>query len=335
MKSVNNISYIEYLKELIFKNELKKEFQNNLKIDLYITLLSLNNCNYKESIYREEINLIDDFLRKINNLKVKIQLKRKDYEIDELLTKIIKIYNSNEKIISKYNIDNINIVNVIETKNTKEITDLLDKLTKQKIKIVNNKDYYDKIREEISNSVFKNNYEINNDTITINNMILNLEEFYNIFSYLLDINNYKDIYSKKEENELHSQLINNIINIINGKKEINNELIPMILTNILSKNIPNYESINTKNFNIDNIKITDLYSFVNNTSINSNTAKWRKIIIPNEYLYNKIKEIVSKGMYYFKEDDFVIENKDKDFKISISINNIKNFLKDNLERLTI
>lgn len=339
MEVSNNLSYNKYLIELMSNNILKQEFQNNLNINLYLTLLSLNNSNYKESIYLDEINIIEDFLRKINNLKVKIQLKRKDTEINELLETIKNIYQDNTKLISKYNKDNINIVNELESKEPKRITSILDNLTKEKIKKVSNKEYYDKLRKDINENIFKNEYTIDNDNLIINNTVISINEFYEIFSYLLDINNYKDIYPNKDENKLHKQLITKIIDIIESNSSLDNEIIPIILTNLLSKSIPNYEYINTTNFNIDNIKITDLYSFANNTNqeINNNTAKWQKILIPNEYLYNKIKEIVSKGMYYFKEDNFIIENIENttsDFKISISINNIKTFLKDNLEKLT-
>lgn len=339
MEVSNNLSYNKYLIELMSNNILKQEFQNNLNINLYLTLLSLNNSNYKESIYLDEINIIEDFLRKINNLKVKIQLKRKDTEINELLETIKNIYQDNTKLISKYNKDNINIVNELESKEPKRITSILDNLTKEKIKKVSNKEYYDKVRKDINENIFKNEYTIDNDNLLFNNTVISINEFYEIFSYLLDINNYKDIYPNKDENKLHKQLITKIIDIIESNSSLDNEIIPIILTNLLSKSIPNYEYINTTNFNIDNIKITDLYSFANNTNqeINNNTAKWQKILIPNEYLYNKIKEIVSKGMYYFKEDNFIIENIENttsDFKISISINNIKTFLKDNLEKLT-
>lgn len=339
MEVSNNLSYNKYLIELMSNNILKQEFQNNLNINLYLTLLSLNNSNYKESIYLDEINIIEDFLRKINNLKVKIQLKRKNTEINELLETIKNIYQDNTKLISKYNKDNINIVNELESKEPKRITSILDNLTKEKIKKVSNKEYYDKVRKDINENIFKNEYTIDNDNLLFNNTVISINEFYEIFSYLLDINNYKDIYPNKDENKLHKQLITKIIDIIESNSSLDNEIIPIILTNLLSKSIPNYEYINTANFNIDNIKITDLYSFANNTNqeINNNTAKWQKILIPNEYLYNKIKEIVSKGMYYFKEDNFIIENIENttsDFKISISINNIKTFLKDNLEKLT-
>lgn len=339
MEETNNSSYNKYLIELMSNSIQKKEFQKKFKVNLYVTLLSLNNSNYKESIYIDEINIIEDFLRKVNNLKVKIQLKRKDTEIDELLEIIKTIYQNNAKKISKYNKENIEIINVLESKNPKNITSILDNLTKEKMKKISNKEYYDKLRKEINENILKKEYIIDNDNLIINNTVISINEFYEIFSYLLDINNYKDIYPNNEENVLHKQLITKIIDIIESNSSLDNEIIPIILTNLLSKSIPNYEYINTTNFNIDNIKITDLYSFANNTNqvINNNTAKWQKILIPNEYLYNKIKEIVSKGMYYFKEDNFIIENIENttsDFKISISINNIKLFLKDNLEKLT-
>lgn len=339
MEETNNSSYNKYLIELMSNSIQKKEFQKKFKVNLYVTLLSLNNSNYKESIYIDEINIIEDFLRKVNNLKVKIQLKRKDTEIDELLEIIKTIYQNNAKKISKYNKENIEIINVLESKNPKNITSILDNLTKEKMKKISNKEYYDKLRKEINENILKKEYIIDNDNLIINNTVISINEFYEIFSYLLDINNYNDIYPNNEENVLHKQLITKIIDIIESNSSLDNEIIPIILTNLLSKSIPNYEYINTTNFNIDNIKITDLYSFANNTNqiINNNTAKWQKILIPNEYLYNKIKEIVSKGMYYFKEDNFIIENIENttsDFKISISINNIKLFLKDNLEKLT-
>ena len=37
------------------------------KVHIYFTLLSLNNNNYKEKIYLDEISITEDFLRKLNN----------------------------------------------------------------------------------------------------------------------------------------------------------------------------------------------------------------------------------------------------------------------------
>ena len=49
------------------------------------------------------------------------------------------------------------------------------------------------------------------------------------------------------------------------------------------------------------------------------------LIVSKEYLINLTK----KGMYYYIEDNFIIENIDNfisDFKVSISIDKIKEFL---------
>ena len=53
-------------------------------------------------------------------------------------------------------------------------------------------------------------------------------------------------------------------------------------------------------------------------------------------MYQKIKQIATKGMYYIDGDKFILENIEKnsnDFKISITINNMKEFLKLNLSNL--
>ncbi len=322
-------TYNEYLIKLIESNEKTNSFNLNIKIDLYLTLLSLNNNNYNHTMFQNDINIAEDFLRKINNLKVKIQLKRKEEEINKLIDDIKEIYLNYSNIINRFNRDNTNIITILDSKNPLELTNILDKLTKEKIKIVSNKDYYNEIKSDIKN----NNYTINNDGIIINNKIINIDELYDMFSYLLDINNYKNIYPNEEKNELHNNLIQNIIDVTKDVKEIENEKIPMILTHILTKEIKNYETINTEHFIIENIKITDLYSFAGNNELN-NTAKWQKINIPNEFLYKKLQEAILTGMYYFKDNNFIIEsieNNISNFKTCIEIKEIINFIKENLE----
>ena len=320
-------TYNEYLIKLIDNNESTNSFNINIKIDLYLTLLSLNNNNYNHTMFQNEINILEDFLRKINNLKVKIQLKRKEEEINNLIHDIKEIYINNSNIINLYNKDNANITAILDSKEPIELTNILDKLTKEKIKKVSNKDYYTEIKNEIKN----NNYTINNDGIIINNKIINIDEFYDIFSYLLDIDYYKKTYPNEEKNELHNNLIQNIINVTKGIKEIDKEKIPMILNYIFTKDINNYETINTEHFIIENIKITDLYSFANNNQLNEHTAKWQRIKIPNKYLYKKLKESIFNGMYYIKDNIFIIET--NDFKTSININKLKEFIKDNLNKI--
>jgi signal transduction histidine kinase len=74
-----NKTYIQFLLQLI-NNEENIDIEKNQKeliVNLYITLLSLSNIEFSEEIDLKEKNEISDFLRKLNNLKVKIQLKRK------------------------------------------------------------------------------------------------------------------------------------------------------------------------------------------------------------------------------------------------------------------
>jgi len=94
-------------------------------------------------------------------------------------------------------------------------------------------------------------------------------------------------------------------------------------------------NIDTSEFNIENIKINELYSLATSqTETNVKTTKWRNISIPNEYLLDKLREMIRMGMYYHKDDTFFlehVENNTSDFKISIKIEQIKQFLKTILE----
>ena len=112
-----------------------------------------------------------------------------------------------------------------------------------------------------------------------------------------------------------------------------------MLTSILTLNQDHTLDLDTSEFNIENIKITELYSLASKTQnseeTNEKTTKWRNISIPNNYLIDKLKEMIKKGMYYYKEDTFVlenIENKTSDFKVSIKLDKIKYFLKSILEK---
>ena len=329
---MEDITYNTYLTELLENKDINPLFNNNLTLDLYLTLLSLNSGNYSKKIYQNEINIIEDFLRKINNLKVKIQLKRKETEIDNLIDNIKKIYEANSLLISKYNKDNDDIISIIDSKETTAITNIIDKLTKIKIHKIDTIEYYDKLRDKILNNIYRNNHHIIDNTLYIGDDItLSLDEFYQMFDYLLDINNYKDIYHNKEDNKDRSNLIINIINSINNIPIDN--YIPVVLTYLFTNNNIDYTNIDTSKFNIDNIKISELYSLANNNIADNNkTAKWKKVLIPNDYLYQKIKEMVNSGMYYFKNNIFIMESIN-DFKISITKNDLITFLKENLNKL--
>ena len=92
------------------------------------------------------------------------------------------------------------------------------------------------------------------------------------------------------------------------------------------------KKLDNSSFNIENIKISELYSLASNNLDEENTVKWRNIKIPNEYLVEKIKEIISKGMYYYKDDNFILDNPGE-FTLSIKITKIKHLLKTLLESI--
>lgn len=333
-------SYNNFLLQLIDNKQSENLFSNDLKLNLYLTLLSLSNSTYNESIYLDEISTIEDFLRKTNNLKVKIQLKRKEEEIEKLLNEIKEIYENNSEIISKYNKESLLVIDTINTKDPKKITELIDKLTKEKMQKVERKKYYDDSRIMIQKNIFTSSYYIENDILYINTkndklISLPIIEFYEIFDYLLNIDNYPQIFPSNTSNRFHTILIANIIEVIKSNNKITDEIIPVILTHLLFKENPNYLEVDMSKFNIDNIKITDLYRIAKNNQTNDNhkTAKWKKVLIPNEYLYQRIRELTEKGMYYFSDNKFILENVENntsDFKISISIENMKLFLRENL-----
>ena len=325
-----------YQKQLLYiknnQDNQSKELSSMLKFNVYLSLLSLNNHNYSNTIFIKEHDIIDDFLRRVNNLKVKIQLKRKEKEIDTLLEEIIKIYNNNEFVIEKYNKNSIDVIKIISSREPKKITLLIDAFTKVKMKKCDKKDEYSKERKYIDKNIFNSKYYLQGNKLYLivndENYNIDLEEFYNVFDYLLDINNYQQIFLNNKINRSHILTIAELIKLAQSHeilKDIEDkQLIPILLTSLINTKINNLNEIDTSSFKISNIKIADLYSFASHkeeTNIEK-AAKWNKIIIPNQYLYDKLKELVKKGMYYYQEGDFTLENIDNkisDFKVSISI----------------
>lgn len=292
-------------------------YDDSFKTHIYLTLLSLNNHNYNESIYEEEIKKIENFLRKVNNYKVKIQLKRKEGEINTLLTEIKDILSRNIDIINKYNKDNLDIINILNNKEPKEITSLIDRLTKVKMNKVNILPKYNSII-----NTFIDTYQIENNTIKLNNnIIISFDELYDIYDYLLNLDNYKEIYHKEDIITKHNKLIIDLISTIKNNTKLTKEETILVILNYLVKTDINPNNLDFSKFHIDNIKISDLYSFANNNLSMNNHASWRKVIIPNDYLLNKIKELLSKGMCYFKDNNLILENT-TDFKVSINTNEI-------------
>jgi len=79
--------YTDTLKQLLSDKTIGI-IDDRILINLYITLLSLNDNKYTLLNIIEEGREIKLLLTKLNNLKVKIQLKRKQKEIDNLANDI-------------------------------------------------------------------------------------------------------------------------------------------------------------------------------------------------------------------------------------------------------
>ena len=336
------ISYANFLLQLLNKEENINinEYQEELIVNLYLTLLSLSNLEFTEDIDKKEKDIIDDFLRKLNNLKVKIQLKRKPAEINKLAEELITQYYENVNILSIYIKDGVELENVINTLDAKSLTKLIDKVTKDKMNKEDRKEERNKRRSELSKLLPTSNYYLKDDKIFIKNNDnyeeITIKYFLEMFSYLLNNDNYQITYNNKFNKKSRDSIIANIIKllIVKDKKQedIDKVLIPILLTYILSLNLNNDLDLDTSEFNIENIKITELYALANKVTTNeTKITKCGKISIPNDYLIENLKEMIKKGMYYYKEDAFILENKDNDFRVSINLEKIKEFLKSILE----
>lgn len=351
-----NDKYIKFLLKLLnYEENIDiEDNQEELLVNLYITLLSLSNLNYTDDIDEYEMNEIRDFLTKLNNLKVKIQLKRKPEELNKFANQLINQYYENINILSTYIKDGIELENVINTMDAKSLTKLIDSVTLYK----NNKEYTKEDRNQKRNRLLNllplANYYIDNEMIYIKNdntyEILSITEFLDMFSYLLNPDNYLPIYQNKTNHKSHELLIANIIKLllVNEKKreELNKVILPLTLTYILQTNITEQLELDTSKFNIDNFLFSELYSLaakdtktkenltqtteLNNKISNENTPRWNNIKIPNEYLLDKLQIMIKNGMYYIQDGRIIFEHVKKninDFKVSITLEDMSDILK--------
>jgi len=338
-----NLSYIEFLLKLLNKQENLnlKDYKEELSVNTYITLLSLSNFEYTEKYLEKEQEKVNDFLRKLNNLKVKIQLNGKKDKIIEFKDNLITQYYEDINILSIYIKDNLEFENILNTLDAKSITKLIDEVTKNKIDKENNKDIIKEKRNRIISLLPKSNYFIDNEIIYIENNNekeeITIKEFKEIFNYLLNTDIYKKIYKTKANQISHELIINHLIKTLVSNELTENNLekilIPIVFTRVLSLNLDDMKKIDNSDFNIENIKISELYSLASSNQDEENTVKWRNISIPNEYLVEKIKEIISKGMYYYKDNEFILDNPGE-FKLSIDIDKMNNILKIILDNIT-
>ena len=303
---------------------------DNLLVNMYITLLFLNNDYYSLENMKKEIDTTKIILIKINNLKVKIQLKRKEKEINSLIQEIKDSVNESYNLIVKYIKDKDELFTVIDSLDPVKITSYIDSVTKKEMNVLDDIDEVNSKRCELINLIKNNDYSVKDNKFIICNEEIDLKSFYDTFSYLLDINNYGFVYKSDENNNARKEIIEKIISFINKKDdEYDKIVIPIGLTYLLSS-LGKME-INTSDFEIENIKISDLYSLANEKCLDKNTSKWKNINIPNDFLFDKIKKIITSGMYYFRDNRFVfelVEDKVSDFKISIDIDKIKTILKN-------
>lgn len=340
-------SYVEFLLKLLNSDEdvsLESNY-NELIVNLYLTLLSFSNKEYLESMEQVEHDTISDFLRKLNNLKVKIQLKRKQEEVSKLAEELIIQYYENINILSIYISDGMELENVINTKDAKSITKLIDSVTKDKMNKEYSKDERNKRRLRLLQILPLTKCYVRGDYVVIKKDDVDEEilvsEFIEMFSYLLNPDNYYNMYQDKKVQISHKLIINDIIKIllVNDKKnkELIKIIIPLVLTYLLQYDLLNYIHIDTSEFKIDNILISDLYSLASKRDdkiVYECTPRWRNISIPNEYLFMKLQDMVKNGMYYFNDNIFVLEHIEKnvsDFKVSIEVNKLKSVLKIMLE----
>jgi len=274
------------------------------------SFLSLLNSNYKDKIIEFKDNLITQYYEDINILSIYIK-------------------------------DNLEFENILNTLDAKSITKLIDEVTKNKIDKENNKDIIKEKRNRIISLLPKSNYFIDNEIIYIENNNekeeITIKEFKEIFNYLLNTDIYKKIYKTKANQISHELIINHLIKTLVSNELTENNLekilIPIVFTRVLSLNLDDMKKIDNSDFNIENIKISELYSLASSNQDEENTVKWRNISIPNEYLVEKIKEIISKGMYYYKDNEFILDNPGE-FKLSIDIDKMNNILKIILDNIT-
>jgi len=211
--------YVDTLKDLLCLTNNIDVFDNKILVNLYVTLLSLNNNKYTLLDTIKEGKEIKLLLIKLNNLKVKIQLKRKNDEIEKLANDIKKIYVDKENLLFGYIADKDELFNVIDTLDAKEITNYIDKITKIEISRNYKIDERNELREKILELILKNDYKVDNNIISINDgdevVSILVDDFFDIFGYLLNINNYEYIYKSDNSNNSHMEIIKEIIEIIN------------------------------------------------------------------------------------------------------------------------
>ena len=330
---MNDNLYNQYLIGLLDYLKLDQTYNSLLDLNIYMALLNDSNHVYNMSIFHDEVMLVEDFLRKINNLKVKIQLKQKKSEIDKLTENIINIYDDNREVIDRFNTDYMDIKTIILGEVTETLTSLIDTITKEKMLRVKKQSEYIRIRDKIGTNL-KDAY-IQDDIYVFlldnEEIRMDKDEFIRIFDYLRDTN----IYSKNEmdtrTNRLRMLNIAKMIKTLYDKSNLDTIVVSsLLINNLIYSDITNLEEIDMSKFNILNVKINELYQNIDNSG-NSYLAKWHKTAIKSEYIYDRLIRIIKKGYFYNIDDMIIFEdtlNHQNEFKVSIKMDDLTKIIKN-------
>ncbi len=310
-------------KDINLTNELK----NILDINLYTLLININKKEFKYEMDKEEEKELLEFIRLLNNFKVQIELNRRHDHLEESASKVLDSFYRNENILLNYLDDNVRVEDMLLVTDIKEIDNLIIDLSckkKDKDKVYESKN---KKIKEYTKLLNNKEYNVILDKIIFNDEEVSIDEFKNLFNYLLNIDNYEFDYKSSKIKNLQLNIVKDIIDNINTLEldinKISKVIIPLLLNT--SNNIN--ESVDSSGFKIDNISINDLLKNKNN-ELKENLAKvsfkGNNIALSNEYLFNKIIKIFNLGKYYFSEDKFILD--DKDFKCSILISKMVDYL---------
>lgn len=309
-------------------NRTKQE----LDINLYLLLIELNGKEYKGEIDKKEALIIDDFLRLLNNYKVQIELKRTPEHLEEQVEKIKELYYNNTAILNNYLSSSITLENILTTGSKNDIDELIINITRKK----NNKQKYianiDNKRQKILELIKEGeNIYVKEDYVIIGSITLTIEEFKEIFSYLLNIDNFESKYNdpklKNAQLCIYMDIISNINNKTISSKRISKILIQLLLQELSKLEIYTDENTDSSHFIIENIKLNDLSKEeIPNDKSSKIIINNKNIYISNEYLINKILSLFKEGKYYFMEDMFVIDGDKNDFKGKIPISQMISYL---------
>ena len=311
---------------------LNTKIKQELDINLYLLLIELNGKEHKGEIDKKEALIIDNFLRLLNNYKVQIELKRTPEHLEEQVEKIKELYYNNTAILNNYLASSITLENVLSTGSKNDIDELIIDIT---IKRSNRQKYISSIdskRQKILELIKKEEkISVKEGYVIIDNIMLTIEEFKEIFSYLLNIDNFESKYNnsklKNAQLIVYMDIISNITNKTISSKRISKVLIQLLLQELNKLEICIDENLDGSNFIIENMQLRDLPK---QEIINEKSPKviiYNKLIhLSNEYIINKILSLFKEGNYYFVEDMFVIGKEEKDVKTKIPISKIISYL---------